>query len=232
MANFHKICVFDLETDGTDPNTCSPVQIAAIMIDPIKLEVIPDSKFNINLKPEKLEDNIDYAYEDSDVLDFHAKVKGITASQVLEEWKQYHSQKQGWAAFVSYLDMYHLGNRKKKSQFTAPIAAGYNIIRFDLKILERLSIKYGNTNSEKSSCLFFPRDTIDLMNTVFYWFEGNNELKNYTLDHLRDYFGMTKEGAHDALKDVEDTAELTIRFLKLHRKLAAKIKFKDSFANV
>jgi len=229
MANFHKICVFDLETDGTDPNTCSPVQIAAIMIDPIKLEVIPDSKFNINLKPEKLED---YAYEDSDVLDFHAKVKGITASQVLEEWKQYHSQKQGWAAFVSYLDMYHLGNRKKKSQFTAPIAAGYNIIRFDLKILERLSIKYGNTNSEKSSCLFFPRDTIDLMNTVFYWFEGNNELKNYTLDHLRDYFGMTKEGAHDALKDVEDTAELTIRFLKLHRKLAAKIKFKDSFANV
>jgi len=232
MANFHKICVFDLETDGTDPNTCSPVQIAAIMIDPIKLEVIPDSKFNINLKPEKLEDNTDYAYEDSDVLDFHAKVKNITASQVLEEWKQYHSQKQGWAAFVGYLDMYHLGNRKKKSQFTAPIAAGYNIVRFDLKILERLSIKYGNTNSEKSSCLFFPRDTIDLMNTVFYWFEGNNELKNYTLDHLRDYFGMTKEGAHDALKDVEDTAELTIRFLKLHRKLAAKIKFKDSFANV
>jgi exonuclease I len=128
--------------------------------------------------------------------------------------------------------MYHLGNRKKKSQFTAPIAAGYNIIRFDSKIIERLSMKYGNTNSEKSSCLFFPRDTIDLMNTVFYWFEGNNELKNYTLDHLRDYFGIAKEGAHDALKDVEDTAELTIRFLKLHRKLAAKIKFKDSFANV
>lgn len=232
MANFHKICVFDLETDGTDPNTCSPVQIAAIMIDPIKLEVIPDSKFNINLKPEKLEDNKDYAYEDSDVLDFHAKVKNITASQVLEEWQQYHSQKQGWASFVSYLEMYHLGNKKKKSQFTAPIAAGYNIIRFDSKIIERLSVKYGNTNSEKSSCLFFPRDTIDLMNTVFYWFEGNNELKNYTLDHLRDYFGITKEGAHDALKDVEDTAELTIRFLKLHRKLAAKIKFKDSFANV
>lgn len=232
MANFHKICVFDLETDGTDPNTCSPVQIAAIMIDPIKLEVIPDSKFNIKLKPEKLEANKDYAYEDSDVLDFHAKVKNITASQVLEEWQQYHSQKQGWASFVSYLEMYHLGNKKKKSQFTAPIAAGYNIIRFDSKIIERLSVKYGNTNSEKSSCLFFPRDTIDLMNTVFYWFEGNNELKNYTLDHLRDYFGITKEGAHDALKDVEDTAELTIRFLKLHRKLAAKIKFKDSFANV
>jgi hypothetical protein len=37
MPNNQKICVFDLETDGKDPLVCSPVQIAAIIVDPIKL---------------------------------------------------------------------------------------------------------------------------------------------------------------------------------------------------
>jgi DNA polymerase III epsilon subunit-like protein len=67
------------------------------------------------------------------------------------------------------------------------------------------------------------------MNLVFYWFEGNNELKNYTLDSLRDYLGIDKTGSHDALKDVKDTAQILIRFLKLHRNIANKVKFKSSF---
>ena len=40
MPNLQKICVFDLETDGSDPEICSPVQIAAIIVDPIKIEFI------------------------------------------------------------------------------------------------------------------------------------------------------------------------------------------------
>ena len=67
------------------------------------------------------------------------------------------------------------------------------------------------------------------MNLIFYWFEGNNELKNYKMDNLREYFGMDKDGAHDALKDVQDTAGLLIRFLKLHRNVAQKVSFRDSF---
>jgi DNA polymerase III epsilon subunit-like protein len=70
------------------------------------------------------------------------------------------------------------------------------------------------------------------MNLVFYWFENNSDLKSYTLDSLRDYFGISKDGAHDALKDVRDTAEIIIRFLKLHRSLSQKIKFKNSFTKV
>ena len=69
------------------------------------------------------------------------------------------------------------------------------------------------------------------MNILFYWFEYNNELKNYTLDNLRDYLGIDKTNAHDALKDVKDTAEIMIRFLKLHRSLSSKIKFRGSFSN-
>ena len=232
MANLQKICVFDLETDGINPDACSPVQIAAIMIDPYRLEVIPDSEFNITIRPEALENNIDYAYGDSDVLDFHAKVRSSTKESILSDWKSYQKQENGWKLFVSYLNMYHSRSNGKKSCFTAPIAAGYNINRFDLRIMERLSKKYDNLNKEGRSDLFYPRDVIDLMNLVFYWFEGNNELKNYTLDNLRDYLGISKEGAHDALKDVKATADILIRFLRLHRNISNKVKFKSAFAAV
>ena len=231
MPNFQKICVFDLETDGINPEKCSPVQIAAVIVDPLKLQIVPDSEFNINIKPEALITNPEYDYADSDVLDFHAKVKGSSKQDVLKEWNSYQKQDHGWKMFTSYLDMYHTRS-ERKSCFSAPIAAGSNINRFDLKITERLSIKYNNLNKEGKSSLFYPRDVVDLMNMVFYWFEGNNELKNYTLDNLRDYLGISKEGAHDALKDVKDTADILIRFLKLHRNLSNKIKFKGSFGNV
>ena len=223
-----KICVFDLETDGVNPDLCSPVQIAAVIIDPVRLEIVKDSEFNITIKPTVLEEKPDYTYSDSDVLDFHAKVRGSTKDKILESWQGYQKQEHGWNMFISYLEMYHIRSTKK-SCFSAPIAAGYNINRFDLRIIERLSTKYNNLNKEGKSSIFYPRDVIDIMNLVFYWFEGNNELKNYTLDNLRDYLGINKEGSHDALKDVHDTANILIRFLKLHRNLSDKIKFKSSF---
>ena len=230
MINYNKICVFDFETDGSDPRICSPVQIAAIMIDPINLEIIDGSEFNSNFKPEVLENNDNYKYE-TDILEFHSKVKGCSQEEVLKSWYDYPKQEHTWKMFVNYLDKYH-SRSSKKSQFSAPIAAGYNINKFDLHIIDRLSNKYGNLNKEKRTDLFYPRDMIDAMNLVFYWFESNSDLKSYTLDSLRDYFGISKDGAHDALKDVKDTAEIIVRFLKLHRNLAQKVKFKGSFARV
>lgn len=225
-----KICVFDFETDGSDPEKCSPVQLACVIVDPIKLEIIPGSEFNVNFKPEVMESDIDYKY-DTDIIDFHAKVKGCSKDEVYAEWKKYPSQEVSWKSFVAYLDKYHCAGRKKKNIFSAPIAAGYNINRFDLKIIQRLSNKYKNLEpKENVSSLFYPRDVIDLMNLVFYWFE-NTDLKSYSLDNMRDYFGISKDGGHDAIKDVKDTANLLIRFLRLHRNLAQKIKFKGSFAN-
>jgi DNA polymerase III epsilon subunit-like protein len=228
MINYNKICVFDFETDGCDPTVCSPVQIAAVMIDPIHLEIIDGSEFNINFKPEVLENNDNYKYE-TDILDFHSKVKACSQDEILKSWYQYPKQDHAWKLFVNYLDKYHTRS-SKKSQFSAPIAAGYNIYRFDLPIVDRLSKKYGNVNKENRTDIFFPRDVVDAMNLVFYWFEHNNDLKSYTLDTLRDYFGIDKDGAHDASKDVKDTAEIIIRFMKLHRNLGQKIKFKNAFA--
>ena len=228
MINYNKLCIFDFETDGVDPRVCSPVQMAAVIVDPIKLEILPNSEFNIFFKPDTLAKDDNYVYT-TDILEFHAKVRGCKKEDILKEWKKYPSQEQSWNMFTNYLELYH-SRTSKKSQFSAPIAAGYNINRFDLHIVDRLSNKYGNTNKEGRSDIFFPRDVVDIMNLVFYWFEHNGDLKNYTLDSLRDYFGISKDGAHDALKDVKDCANILIRFMKLHRNLGQKIKFKDSFS--
>jgi DNA polymerase III epsilon subunit-like protein len=229
MINYNKICVFDFETDGSDPSVCSPVQIAAVMIDPLNLDIIEGSEFNINFKPEVLEGNDNYKYE-TDILDFHSRVRGCSQDDILKSWYQYPKQAHSWKLFTSYLEKYH-SRATKKSQFSAPIAAGYNIHRFDLHIIGRLSEKYGNLNKEKKTDIFYPRDTVDAMQLMFYWFEHNSDLKSYSLDTVRDYLGISKEGAHDALKDVKDTAAIIVRFLKLHRNLGQKVKFKNSFVN-
>jgi DNA polymerase III epsilon subunit-like protein len=228
----NKICVFDFETDGSDPSVCSPVQLSALMIDAQRLEIIKGSEFNVNLKPERVEKSSDISvYSDSDILEWHGKVKGIDKTEVFDLWINYPDQKQSWKQFISYLDNYHAIGGKSKSQFSAPIACGYNILRFDMKIVERLSIKYNNINKENYTNIFHPRDKIDLMHIAWLWFENNSEVKSLSLDNLRNYLGIDKTNAHDALKDVYDCAELLIRFLRLHRGLAKKIQFKDSFQN-
>ena len=113
---------------------------------------------------------------------------------------------------------------KRKSKFTAPIACGYNILGFDLPIIERISAKYS-----KGKQVFHPRDKIDLMHWMFPWFENSPEVKSFSMDNMRDYFGMASAGAHDALQDVKDTAKLFCRFQKLYRRTAEKVKFRNAF---
>jgi exonuclease I len=231
------ICVFDFETDGADPHVCSPVQLAAVIVDPIKLKIIKDSEFNINFKPERLEkatgvtiDN--HPYTDSDILEWHGKVRGVDKSQILEEWLEYPDQKHSWQQFISYLEGYHITNKGKKSKFTAPIACGYNINRFDMKIIDRLSEKYNNFDAkEKTTSIFHPRDKIDLMNVVHLWFMYVSEIKSISLDSMRSYLGISSDNAHDALKDVTDCANILTRFLRLHKNFAQRIQFKNSFAH-
>ena len=121
----NNICVFDFETDGANPNICSPVQLSAVMVDTQRLEIIDDSEFNIFIKPEKIEDakNPDISiYSDSDILEWHGKVKGIDKNEVFAQWLEYPDQKHSWQQFISYLEKFHYGNKKNKTQFSAPIA--------------------------------------------------------------------------------------------------------------
>jgi exonuclease I len=63
---------------------------------------------------------------------------------------------------------------------------------------------------------------------TFGWFENSVEPESYSMDTLRKFFGMSEEGAHDALQDVKDTWLILSKFLKLQRNLTKRITFKDA----
>jgi DNA polymerase III epsilon subunit-like protein len=214
MANKKPIVVFDLETDGKNPLDCNVVQIAAVTVNPIKLEIVPDSEFHIRLKPHGIEKEEYLTEERIETLNWHAKVLSLTQEDVLNVWKQGADPKFGWSLFSDYVNK----QNTSKSMFTAPIAAGINLKDFDLKIVERMNDKY------KISSMFYPRDVIDLKDMIFYWFEGlTYGPVNFKMDTLRQFFGMEVEGGHDAIKDVKDEMELILKFMRLHRECAAKV---------
>lgn len=221
--NYNKICVFDFETDGTDVNTLNPVQLAAVIVDPRKLELVEGASFNSFMKPENF-DEPDYYDSHRSTIEWHANVRSCSVKDIMKLWENAPSQKTVWDNFVAFLDKFHMTG-KRKSKFTAPIACGYNMLGFDMPIIDRLSQKHS-----KGKSVFHPRDKVDLMHWMFPWFENSDEVNSYSMDNMRQYFGMSKAGAHDALQDVTDTANLFCRFQGLHRRTAEKVKFRGAFA--
>jgi exonuclease I len=207
--------VFDFETGGKNPRTCEPLQLAAVVLDSRSLEIKPNSEFQIYMKP------LDWNNVEQEALDINK-----ISRQTIED--KGVNQKEAWNSFTSYISKYN----KKKTFWGAPIAAGHNITGYDLIIVDRLCQLYGPIDSKtKESQLFHGRDKLDLMNLCFLWFENNKDVANYKLDTLRDYFGLSREGAHNAVVDVKQTALLLSRFLRFHRNLAAKTTFAGVFKN-
>ena len=229
MLNLKKICVFDFETDSPDPHTCQPVELAAIMIDPRKLCFIAGSEFSSMMKPVDV-DHENYYDEHKDTIDWHARQLKKNPLDVLETWKAAPLQKNVWADFKRYLHMYHLAD-KRKSVFTAPLACGFNIFNFDLPILVRLSEKYKDLDKRGETKLFFGRDKIDVMNMAFMFWENCEAPESYSMDTIREFLGMSSEGAHTAIQDVKDTGELLIRFMRLIRARTNGTKFKNACKN-
>lgn len=215
-----KIIVVDFETTDKIPETCSPCQIGAIVIDPMTLQFIPGSEFNSMMRP-------DPARINPDTLKWHANLNKTTEAEILKKWEAAPPQKQVWLDFAKYTEKYNL-NPARPTMSGSPILAGFNVIAYDCVIMEELSRMYGTVNKEGKCNLFFRRDTLDLMKHMWWWFENNPDVTSYTLDNLRDYFGLSKDNAHDAFQDVVDTGTLVIKFIQLHRYLAPKVKFKDS----
>lgn len=225
MANLHNIVVFDFETTGRNAETCDPVQVAAIVIDPRNLNIIKDSEFNSLMCPPTLTNMgvKEYMNSDSDLLDtikWHAKNQQKTPEEVVTSWKKAPSQESVWQTFINYINKYNW----KNSFFSAPMAGGMNILEFDIPIYKRLNKLY------KIKEPFWKRDKADLLNICFYWFEDLSDAPtNYKMDTLREWFGLSSLNAHDALQDVKDTAAILIKFMKLHRTVAKKVQFKKGF---
>jgi len=226
MAIFRKFCIFDFETDGTNPDVCEPVQLAAVIINPYKLEIVPDSQFQIVMQPPLLAESVDkdiqQQYIDShmDTIAWHANNYHVKPEEIIERWKNGTEQSRAWQLFVQYCMLHN----PKQNMGTAVVPGGANIRRFDLRIIDRLKDKY---NTKK--WLFWPRDVLDIQDLAFYWFESLREPRSYNMDTLRQFLGLSTAGGHDAMKDVLDTTQMIIRFLKFMRNIAQNQKFKGSF---
>ena len=132
-----------------------------------------------------------------------------------------------WHRFNKYIEKFNF----KKSSWTAPIAAGHNIENFDMIIAERLCKEYGPLDKKRNvQGLFHPIHRMDLMRNVFMWTENNPDIRSVSMDSIRDWMGIPKDNAHDALQDVKDTANILIKFLKFQRSIAEKTKFEQAFA--
>ena len=218
MAN-RDFIVFDFETGSRNPHTTQPTQIAAIALDGRNLAM--KGSFNSEIKP-ILNDDAAIAAGLDPIEDGALKVTNKNRDDLAKA----PTLKSVWKKFCTFVNKYNW----KGTPFFAPIPAGYNIIGFDMKIVDRLAKKYGGYDKkEKGNSIFHPRDKIDIMSLVYIWFRYIPEIKSISLDNIRNYLGIDATNAHDAVKDVTDCAEILIRFLKLHKNFVSKIKFKDSF---
>lgn len=211
MAKVKNIIVFDFETGSLNTQEPIPIQIAGVVIDGGNLSLIPkeeggefESMMNpiLNHKIEKV------------ALDKNKKT--------MAEINNAPSEKIVWENFVEWVNKFNFG--RTKSNYDAPIPCGHNIVNFDLPIARSLCARHKITKN-----LFSTVDYLDTQNLSMILFMKRSKKPNgYGLDDLRDFFGITKVGAHDALKDCRDCAEIIIRYLKLFSYYADKVKFEGA----
>jgi DNA polymerase III epsilon subunit-like protein len=217
--NSNDIIVFDFETLGLNTKIHEPIQLAALAINGRTLK--PYSKeeggvFSSMMRPPG--ERASWIYEQK-ALDVNKKT--------LEQIDAAPSQEAVWTQFVDFVKRYN----PRGKPWTAPLPCGHNICNFDLPIIQRLSDKYGTVDKvDGRSTLFNAKCVFDTTQAAFMWFESLSEPENLKMDTLRQYFGLAEKG-HDAYVDVMHSAMIATRFLKLHRELAKRIKFKGAMLN-
>lgn len=212
--NYNDIVVLDFETGSADPFTTVPLSVAAKAYSARTLKPIAEAEFYSLMRPK--DDEFDKLQKEA--LD----VNGLK----VEDLKAAPERGQVWAKLVDFVNSFN----KRGTVWSAPILAGHNILGFDLIIVERLCKEYGQVDKEGRQSLFNRRDKLDLLKIAFMWFENAKEPANYKLDTLREYLGLSKEGAHTAIQDVRDSGDILMRFQQLHRTFGARVTFKGAFA--
>jgi len=201
MDNRH-LCVFDFETGGKDSKTCEVIQIGALILDRNSLAV--KDTFKTLMKPEDFESLEDEAL----------RVNGLTKEQLMDA-PEASVMFPTWAAWIQKHNI-----NKQKNTFGAPTPVYYGGDNFDMPIMNRYCQKYGYwDNKWGNQTLLNPVFHFDVMEHMWFWHRNNPELKNLKLTTVLEWMGVPKEeieqGAHDAMWDVEWTAKIAQRLIKL-----------------
>lgn len=205
--NYNNIIVYDFETSSTNPETTQILQVAALALDGRTLKPIDEGEFQSYCRPSR-EDEVEQGALD---------VNGLT----LEFLRDKPLEKDVWNSFIHFCNKFTKG----KTIWNKPVSAGFNHTNFDNIITKRACKEYGK------SYPFHPRDSFDVMYLLSFCHENNPKYTKGSFDFARQYYGMPSEGAHNAIVDVKQTAEMLVRKLRWMRKICEKTKFEGAFAN-
>jgi DNA polymerase III epsilon subunit-like protein len=215
------IIVFDFETGGRNKLTCQPTQIAAIALDGRNFK--PKGEFVSYMRP-IIDDDEAIAAGVGPLEEGALKVTGQTRELLAKA----PLPKAVWESFCEFVNRYNW----KGTQFFAPIPCGYNIMGFDMPIVNRLCKQYNMywDEANEQNKLFNKIYKIDVMDDMFLWTEGDPSIKSISMDANRERHNMSAENAHDALQDVKDTANLFIAYQKTRRQVYRNLKVEKTFA--
>ena len=220
MANRDYI-IFDFETGSRNPHKTQPTQIAAIALDGRSLTV--KGQFNSEIQP-IFDDEKAISLGLEPIQDEALKITKKTREQLANA----PSLKSVWSKFTKFVSQYNW----KGDTFFNPIPVGFNIIGFDLIIVDRLCREFGPYDNDRNQQKLFSKVyKIDIMDSIFAWTESDPSVKSISMDSLRERMGLSTEKAHDALQDVKDEANIFIKLLKTHRAVYQNINFDKAFAN-
>jgi len=222
------ICVFDFETGGVDPEYHEIIQIGALILHRNTLKTL--GKYKSLMKP------LDFGALSKEALDINHLTK--------EELEEAPEPKVVWSEFCNWIKKFNTS--RDGSFYGAPIPCGYNIVGFDMILFTRYCKQYGFWDEKNNrQNVLWPTNRLDVFDHMWLYMRTNSDIKKLRLPYILEYCGVPPEeiekGAHDALWDVEWTANLAIKFLQLadrltevnettgHRRLEIKNCFKNMF---
>lgn len=206
-----------METGSKNPNRCQITQIGAIILHPRSLKVV--DMFNQECRLEMNEEKL-AALELDPVEEEALKVTRKTVAGLADK----PSEAMVWKQFSLFIKKYN----PSTGTYKAPIPCGYNIINFDLKIVERATKMY------KTQELFNTHTILDYYQDFKKMTENNAKIVSHKLSDFMDFLGVPnkyKENAHDALQDVKNVANCAIKLIHFYREVHNKTDFSKAFAN-
>lgn len=223
--NYNYLCIFDFETGDKFIETADILQIGALMLDPRTLSIC--DKFYSNAKPPNF-DNVK-----QEALD----VNHLTRAEI----EKAPDIKLVWEQFVAWVNRF---NRGSKGTFNAPIPCGYNIMGFDLKLIDKYCKLYGPFDEKRNQQKLFNQVySFDIFHNLWYWAENNPEITKLKLSIILEYMGVDRseaeEKSHDALYDCESCHRILVKLLTASRYLTqirqetgtARLQFKNCLRN-
>lgn len=212
----NNVVIYDLETGGHDPFTTEPLEISAVAVDIQTFTIKGTFGFDEENNKRIIIKPTDFSL----VHDKALEKNGIKREDLEGGLDQ-------GVAFKQFCDFCRL-YAKTDSKWDAPYSAGYNIKGFDNIIMSRLCQKYGYVDSEGSAKLFHPSHCFDLMDICRMWFHQTEDgPSGYSLGSVCNFFGVSTDGAHEAMADVKMTALILKRMVEFQRKL--NVRYVDKF---